>query len=786
MKRIIPFLLIFAIVFSTPTLSAAGSHSDISEPGSGFWSVDRAPALASTFVDVPPDHPYHAYIEALYRAGFTVGCSTDPLMYCPDRPLNRAEGAVFFERGIHGAAHLPPQPNEQVFDDVALSLWSVKWVTALWEDGFTAGCGTDPLIFCPEQGHNRAEASVFALRILYGPDYLPPEPTGIFEDVDLGAWYADWAEAAYNAGLITACESALNLQFCPENLVTRGEMAMILTKALGLEIGEPPPPPPSVQVVSTFHSMGIYWDPAGGSESVEAKVQFRVVGSPEWRDGLPLWFDKRDGEYRGSIVDLTSGTLYEIRLTLQGSRTVETFGFRTWSEHFPIAETIYLPERSTETLIIDRAGTPEGYILYTHTPGSSATIDVEYNSSANIKVTGKAAHVIIRGLTLLGSTRHGIEFTGGAHDVVIEENDISGWGTNGPEGWGQGSQNAIYASGNAKVERIIIQRNRMHHPRSDTNSWEEYREDKNTYHPGGPQAITFYNSKGNHVIRYNEIYSDIDHYFNDPIGGGSNFSFEGFPNRDSDIYGNYVAHCWDDGIESEGANMNVRIWGNYIEESFVKIAIASTSKGPLYIWRNVAGSSRKSAIEEDSDLYGRGTFIKSGGHTRDGTWYGSGRTYVFHNTVLQPEPPVGGTYPLGSDGGIVGSGGDLYELISRNNIFINYKDWHTTFRDNVNSCTNDWDYDMYNGRIKTNCDARPHQSHGINLTDGAQPQYDPDNLLFSRAGGMGEFALLPGSPGYDDGVVLSNFNDFYTGNAPDMGAFEYGSPPMEFGVNAYR
>lgn len=757
----------------------------------GYGSVHESNSLGPTlnsslFLDVPLDHPYHDYIEALFLAGYTAGCSSDPLMYCPDRTLSRAEGAVFFERGVHGADVTPVQPAEQVFADVPLTLWSAKWVSALWEDALTAGCGTDPPIFCPDQGHNRAEASVFALRILHGPDYVPPTPLGIFEDVVPSMWYAKWVEAAYNDGLINACETTPQLRICPEDLVSRGEMARILVTALGIEIGDPPPPLASVQVVPTFHSIGLYWKPQEGSESLEATVRFRVVGAAGWNEGLPLWFDKRDGEYRGSIVQLFPGARYEIQLILQGTQTSVNFEAKTWSEHFPIGETVYLPKYSAETLVIDRAGSPDGYILYTYAPGSTATIDVQYQRDANIEVMGNAAYVIIRGLTLVGSTRHGINFTGSAHDIVIEDNDISGWGTNGPEGWGQGAQSAIYAGNRDKVERIIIQRNRLHHPRSETNSWAEYRNDKGTYHPGGPQAITLVNSKGNHVVRFNEIYSDFDHYFNDPIGAGSNFSFEGFPNRDSDIYGNYVSSAWDDGIEAEGANMNVRIWGNFIESTFVKIAIASTSKGPLYIWRNVAGTSRRNATDEASDDYGRGPFIKAGGETRDGVWYGSGRTNIFHNTVLQPDPPPGQTYSIGSGGGITGSGGDLYETISRNNIFINYKDWHTTFRDNVGSCTNDWDYDLYTGGIKQNCSSRPHQGHGIRLTNGALPQYDPTNIHFTREGGVGEFGLLPGTPGYDDGELIPNFNDGFFGSGPDMGAFEAGHAAMEFGVEAYK
>src|SRR3954469_11826632 len=37
------------------------------------------------------------------------------------------------------------------------------------------------------------------------------------------------------------------------------------------------------------------------------------------------------------------------------------------------------------------------------------------------------------------------------------------------------------------------------------------------------------------------------HGVNDGIGGGSNGSFQGAPGPDSDIYGNIVTHCWDDG-----------------------------------------------------------------------------------------------------------------------------------------------------------------------------------------------------------------------------------------------
>jgi hypothetical protein len=302
----------------------------------------------------------------------------------------------------------------------------------------------------------------------------------------------------------------------------------------------------------------------------------------------------------------------------------------------------------------------------------------------------------------------------------------------------------------------------MHHPYSDTNSWSEYRAKYGSSHPRGPRPIGYANSAGNHVIRYNEIYSDGDHYFADCISSGNN----NFPNRDSDIYGNYIANCWDDGIEAEDDNCNVRIWGNFIEWTFVKIAVAPTTVGPVYIWRNVAGVGLKDDIQPWNDV-SRGGFLKTNN--------GGGKTYVFHNTLLQPEPPPGVDYPLGCGRGL-GWGGRMLNTMSRNNILHIHKPGLPSIKDltgvTYHDPLGDYDYDLYNGNIDAYRGAEPNGIHDV-------PIYDPDN-------GDGEFALDPSSPGYDAGVVIPNFNDNYNGAAPDIGAYEAGSPPMEFGVNAYQ
>jgi len=99
----------------------------------------------------------------------------------------------------------------------------------------------------------------------------------------------------------------------------------------------------AVSAVPTFQSLGLYWSPQGGSASIPAQVQYRKTGSLNWKSGLNLWFDARNGEYRGSLVQLDSGTQYEVKLTLGSTSVSTTLTASTWNETFPIGNTVTLP-----------------------------------------------------------------------------------------------------------------------------------------------------------------------------------------------------------------------------------------------------------------------------------------------------------------------------------------------------------------------------------------------------------------------------------------------------------
>jgi hypothetical protein len=200
--------------------------------GDEDWGETETP----TFSDVPFSHWAHDYIEVLYQGGYVAGCNTDPLMYCPEQTMTRAESAVFVMRGVSGAGYTPQQPTSQLFADTPLNEWFAKWATSLWDAGYTSGCGTDPLVYCPLEEHTRTEGTVFFLRMMYGADYEPPAPVGIFTDVSLDFWGAKWIEAAYNAGLIPACETSPELKFCPDDPLDRAMGAYMMVQAKQLSL----------------------------------------------------------------------------------------------------------------------------------------------------------------------------------------------------------------------------------------------------------------------------------------------------------------------------------------------------------------------------------------------------------------------------------------------------------------------------------------------------------------------------------------------------------------------
>ena len=508
------------------------------------------------------------------------------------------------------------------------------------------------------------------------------------------------------------------------------------------------------RAVPTYESVGLYWANPGANSATGCEVKFRKAGDAAWTQGLTMWFDARNSECRGSLVSLTPGTNYEAQLNLPGLPATKGLTFSTWANQLPVAKTITVASGAA-TLNITEGGSASGYVVYQGAPG--ATLDALNASLFNVSVN--ASYVIVRGLTLKGAQQDAIRISPNVKDVVIEDNDISGWGRTRDGKWGTDMDAGVRAACTTEtLERVTIQRNKIHDPRYSANSWSDG-------HPAGPQGITISYCGGNHVIRWNEIYSNNGNYFNDTMGGEDNFSTTGFPNADSDIYGNKLSNSWDDGIEAEGGNKNVRIWGNYLDRTATGIATTVTSVGPVYIFRNVF-SRNQFFQNKPHDQDDRQPFFKSGSDAS----LGDGRRYIFHNTMLQPTE-AGSLYGLGGGAGIGGTGSAqlINNTISMNNIYHLWKPNAAFYQVGVGDT---FQNDMFNGV------AGAAMVNGITAT----PTYAAGNGWQSESNG--QYQLAAGTPGSQQAARIANFNDVFSGAAPDVGAYEPALGTMKFGLAA--
>ena len=185
------------------------------------------------------------YIEGFFNKGITTGCDVNPLRYCPALFVTRGEMAVFVLRALN-ADELPytPTPSpafQNVFSDVPApgKDWMKPWIEEFYELGITTGCAMNPLRYCPELRVTRAEMAVFILRSM-NVDALPYVPTpspaveDIFADVPVRGkeWMQPWIEEFYELGITTGC-GVNPLRYCPEQNVTRAEMATFVDRAFG-------------------------------------------------------------------------------------------------------------------------------------------------------------------------------------------------------------------------------------------------------------------------------------------------------------------------------------------------------------------------------------------------------------------------------------------------------------------------------------------------------------------------------------------------------------------------
>jgi hypothetical protein len=195
------------------------------------------------FTDVPHTTTYWQYVEAVARAGIMPECA--PNLFCPEDLVTRKNMAEFLCRAAGKSQLNSPTPR---FTDVPLSHPYYGWIERLadpasWYDAGnpclvppTSGCAVGR--FCPDDSVTRAQMAVFIDRAK-GKCALN-NPVATFADVPTSVSYYGFVErladpASWTTPPTGGCANNPP-RFCPNDVVTRAQMAVFLARAYDLPL----------------------------------------------------------------------------------------------------------------------------------------------------------------------------------------------------------------------------------------------------------------------------------------------------------------------------------------------------------------------------------------------------------------------------------------------------------------------------------------------------------------------------------------------------------------------
>jgi hypothetical protein len=546
-------------------------------------------------------------------------------------------------------------------------------------------------------------------------------------------------------------------------------------------------------------ALAVRW-PIAGDRNGDAtvRVAFRVAGTEPWQDALPLFWSDPDklptwrrpptGRlFAGSILGLTPGTRYELRLALAdpdggtetrtitlgtsreptlppamrarhvvpaggdaggGSGTVGDpyRGLRAASEKAAPGDLLLLGPGAYEVgnLRIARAGEPGQPIVLRG--GEAGSVVLDGGGSAALIDISRLDHIWLEGITfrnarVLVEAEH-------AHHIVIRHNRFLI--PDEFEAIGLRSENA----NDGDATGFFITDNEFIGPNPWRKAVTESRELR------VPRAIAVTGS--GHVIAHNLIRN-----VGDAIHNGDNGTLSA-----SDIHHNDINVATDDCIEIDYSVTNVRVHHNRLTNCFTGISAQPALGGPHYVYRNMIANTRYTPFKLHNETAG---------------------LLLLHNSSLRSGIPFW----------ILTSGETVNDVVTRNNVFVG--SGSPALASTGSMRRTDFDNDAYSWG-----------SGGFalwNRREYASPLSARESgNLYARYGAI---ALPPGSPFanslkppadfdigldpavndlrpvvssrlLDRGVRLSTINDNFDGAAPDIGCCEAGEPLPAFGPRPRR
>jgi hypothetical protein len=534
---------------------------------------------------------------------------------------------------------------------------------------------------------------------------------------------------------------------------------------------------------ATLHSLAVRW-PVRGDANLNATVavEYRATGAPAWRAGYPLFRPRPEHQsadlrvsggwlFAGSIVGLTPDTEYEVRLTLRdpdGGDAERLLRLRTVAE-----------PREPAGMRTRHVAPGDG--------GGAGTAADPFRGLAAAEAAAAPGDLFLLAPGVYRAApwrlvRHGapgrpIIYRGAAPGVVLDgeggERAVSAQGTRHVWLEGVTLRNARYLYVGNGGSDLVVRRARFEMTRvgfeainggyaesrsffvTDNEFVGPSRWPRSSSRAEPVNAISV--SGAGHVIAWNHIRN---------VGDGVHGTDHGRLSA-SDIHGNDIEQCTDDGIEADYADANVRVFENRITNCFSGVSAQPIHGGPLYVFRNAMVNLEYSPVKLHNDTAG---------------------VLIFHNTSLR----AGRAFVIDPAGETVN------DVVTRNNLFAGTSGPALSSTGKMIRCDFDRDgytwetgpFAQWNGRTYLTHEAarasgQLYRGEGALrlaaarlFASGLRP---PPDFRAALPREVNDLRLAAGSPAVGRGVPVPNFSDGFRGRAPDLGCCPEGAPLPRYG-----
>lgn len=547
-------------------------------------------------------------------------------------------------------------------------------------------------------------------------------------------------------------------------LVARGARA-----ADAITLGQPKLDPP------TLVALGVVLPITNDdNHNAKATLRYRAAGATAWRDALPLYRVRPETvppgwtpapQLAGSVFDLIPDTSYELEIHVTDpdgpvDQTLTLMG-RTRAVPRDPKTPRAVPVANAQALKAALAAAAPGDVI-TLAPGTYAgnfSLSASGSADQPIVIRGQNASTVV--LDGGGCTGCNVFEAYGSY-VHLEKLTVQNAsrairfqsaGTQGNVVRRVHVRDVTLGIGSSPNQRDFVIADNVLEGRL---AWPAVYTDD-----GGAHA----NDDGVHVEGFGHV---VAH--NSIKGFGDAMKTEQDGARAVDFYGNEVLTAYDNGVELDGAEGNVRLFANRFTNTYATISVQPVYGGPAYVLRNVVVN----VVNEQMKFHGLGN--------NDGP---SG-VLVYHNTFVSPVKALGNYTSAAS-----------HHFAMQNNLFIGpasppgrVLEWEAPIDDGL------FDYDgiFPDGSMRWNvlgmgnqtyaslaqAQAAGWETHGRVLAPPIFAASVAPPASYTTEVAPADVTLAASSGAIDHGVALPNVNDAARG-APDLGALELGCKAPAYG-----